>query len=129
MDSRLAARQADYYLGGKIAYIPTVLIEGYKFRFYSSDINEPPHVHVIRGESVTKIWLVPVSVEYNRGYNQPELNRIIRLALKNQEKLLEKATPEQRAKWKIEPGGFAIYWEDLDDGIEISHLLSMQALG
>jgi len=69
--------------------MPTVLIEGYKFRFYSSDINEPPHVHVIRGESVAKIWLVPVSVEYNLGYNQPELNRIVRLALKNQEKLLE----------------------------------------
>lgn len=43
-------------------------------------------------------------------------------------KWLANATPEQRAKWKIEPGGFAIYWEDLDDGIEIQHLLSMQPL-
>ena len=41
--------------------MPTVLIEGYKFRFYSSDIQEPPHVHVIRNENVAKIWLVPVS--------------------------------------------------------------------
>lgn len=41
---------------------------------------------------------------------------------------LANATPEQRAKWKIEPGGFAVYWEELDDGIEISHLLSMQSL-
>lgn len=32
------------------------------------------------------------------------------------------ATPEQRAKWSLEPGGFAIYWEELDDGIEIEHL-------
>ncbi|MDO8753331.1 MAG: DUF4160 domain-containing protein [Anaerolineales bacterium] len=69
--------------------MPTLLIDGYKFRFYSSDINEPPHVHVLRGESVAKIWLVPVSVEYNRGYNQPELNRITRLTLQNQERLLE----------------------------------------
>lgn len=44
-------------------------------------------------------------------------------------KWLANATPEQRSKWTIEPGGFAIYWEDLDDGIEVSHLLSMQALG
>ncbi len=44
-------------------------------------------------------------------------------------KWLAKATPEQRAKWSIEPGGFAIYWEDLDDGIEVSHLLSSQTLG
>ena len=38
------------------------------------------------------------------------------------------ATPEQRANWSIEPRGFAIYWEDLDDGIELSHLLSMQPI-
>ncbi len=69
--------------------MPTILIGGYKFRFYSSDIQEPPHVHVIHGENVAKIWLVPVSVEYNRGYNRPELNRILRLALQNQERLLE----------------------------------------
>lgn len=41
---------------------------------------------------------------------------------------LARATPEQRAKWSIEPGGFAIYWEALDDGIEICHLLGMQPL-
>lgn len=41
---------------------------------------------------------------------------------------LAKATPEQRAGWTIEPGGFAFYWEDLDDGIEIEHVLSMQPL-
>jgi hypothetical protein len=41
---------------------------------------------------------------------------------------LANATPEQRARWTIEPGGFAIYWEDLDDGIEIEHVLSMQPL-
>ena len=41
---------------------------------------------------------------------------------------LAKATPEQCARWTIEPGGFAIYWEDLDDGIEIEHVLSRQPL-
>ena len=41
---------------------------------------------------------------------------------------LAKATPGQRAGWSIEPGGFAIYWEDLDDGFEICHLLAMQPL-
>jgi hypothetical protein len=38
-------------------------------------------------------------------------------------KWLAKATPRQRANWTIEPGGFAIYWPDLDDGIEVGHLL------
>ncbi|MDZ7361810.1 MAG: DUF2442 domain-containing protein [candidate division KSB1 bacterium] len=41
---------------------------------------------------------------------------------------LLKATPKQRAKWSIEPGGFAIYWDELDDGIEVRHLLEMQPL-
>jgi len=41
---------------------------------------------------------------------------------------LAKATPEQRTKWSLEPGGFAIYWDELDDGIEIRHLLRMQPI-
>ena len=69
--------------------MPTIFIEGYKFRFYSSDINEPPHVHVIRDNNVAKIWLQPVVVEYNHGYNQPTLNRILKLTRQNQDKLLE----------------------------------------
>ena len=39
---------------------------------------------------------------------------------------LAKATPEQRARWTIEPGGYAIYWEELDDGLEVEHLLSVR---
>ncbi len=69
--------------------MPTIIIDGYKFRFYSSDRNEPPHVHVLRGGDVAKIWLSTFAVEYNYGYNQRELNRIIRLAKENYERLLE----------------------------------------
>jgi hypothetical protein len=69
--------------------MPTIVIDGYKFRFYSSDINEPPHFHVIRGESEAKIWLQPVSVARNYGYQRAELNRIVKLAREHQETLLE----------------------------------------
>ena len=41
---------------------------------------------------------------------------------------LSEASPEQRTNWTIEPGGYAIYWDDLDDGIEVMHLLGMQPL-
>lgn len=41
---------------------------------------------------------------------------------------LADATPEQQANWSLEPGGFAIYWDDLDDGIELCHLLSSYSL-
>jgi hypothetical protein len=41
-------------------------------------------------------------------------------------KWLANATPDQRANWSIEPGGFAVYWEDLDDGVEVSHILALE---
>jgi hypothetical protein len=69
--------------------VPTVIIDGYKFRFYSSDIDEPPHIHVIRDEKQAKIWLETVRLEYNRSYNQRELNQIVRLVEQNRERLLE----------------------------------------
>ena len=44
-------------------------------------------------------------------------------------KWLAKATPKQRSNWTIEPGGFAIFWPDLDDGLEICHLLDLHPIG
>ncbi len=41
---------------------------------------------------------------------------------------LAKARPIQRNAWSLEPGGFAIYWDQLDDGIEVCHLLAMEKL-
>ena len=69
--------------------MPTIFIEGYKFRFYSSDVNEPPHVHVIRAENVAKIWLDPVELGNNRGYNRSELNRVLKLTEQNKRQLLK----------------------------------------
>ena len=43
-------------------------------------------------------------------------------------KWLANATPKQRANWSLEPGGYAIYWPDLDDGIEVCHLLDSQPI-
>ena len=43
-------------------------------------------------------------------------------------KWLAKATPKQRADWSLEPGGYAIYWDQLDDGVEICHLLGVESL-
>lgn len=43
-------------------------------------------------------------------------------------KWLAQATPEARAKWSLEPGGYAIYWEELDDGFEVCHLLTLEPL-
>ena len=69
--------------------MPTIFIAGYRFRFYSSDVHEPPHVHVIHDDHEAKIWLDPVQLEYNRGYNRAELNRVLKLTAQNQTRLLE----------------------------------------
>lgn len=42
---------------------------------------------------------------------------------------LASATPTQREKWSIEPGGGAVYWDELDDGIEVEHILELQPIG
>lgn len=44
-------------------------------------------------------------------------------------KWLQQATPAQRERWTLEPNGFAIYWDELDDGIEVEHVLSLASLG
>lgn len=41
---------------------------------------------------------------------------------------LQEASEEARANWSLEPGGFAIFWEDLDDGVEVRHLLGLAPL-
>jgi hypothetical protein len=65
-----------------------LVTQGYKFRFWASDRGEPPHAHVMRGEKMAKIWIQSGTVEYNHGYDSPELNRIVKRTRQNQAKLL-----------------------------------------
>lgn len=69
--------------------MPSKKIDGYLFQFYSSDENEPPHVHIKRGGNIAKVWLATMETQYNRGYSQPELNRILRLTSEHEDELLE----------------------------------------
>ena len=46
-------------------------------------------MHIISAEKIAKIWLQPISVEYNRGYNPAELNRIVKLTEDHIETLQE----------------------------------------
>jgi Domain of unknown function (DUF4160) len=70
--------------------MPTIFIEGYKFRFYSSDYKEPPHVHIFRGDCEAKIWLTSFEVQYNHGYNTSEINALVKLTQTYHTELLEK---------------------------------------
>lgn len=69
--------------------MPTVLQIGpYRFFFYASDGNEPPHVHVERDDDAAKYWLDPVRLQSSGGFSRAEVQRIQRLVERNQERLL-----------------------------------------
>ena len=69
---------------------PTVLQSGpYRFFFFSSDRNEPPHVHVKRDRKLAKFWLAPLREAHNYGFSQTELNRIAAIGQENEAVLLK----------------------------------------
>ena len=62
--------------------MPTVLIlNGFRFFFYSNENNEPAHIHVTKAGADGKLWLEPIlSVAYFYGFNSSEQNEIIEIA-------------------------------------------------
>ena len=70
--------------------MPTVLRIGpYRFFFYSSDREEPFHVHVEHVDNIAKIWLDPVRLQNSGGFNRSEINRILMIINEHQSELLE----------------------------------------
>lgn len=61
----------------------------YDFIFFSSDKDEPPYIHIKREHRIVKFWLTPISLAKNIGFPEHEVNKIARLVIKYQEKLLE----------------------------------------
>ena len=65
--------------------MPTLLlVEGFRFYFFSEERQEPPHVHVRKGDSVAKLWLRPVEFAYARGFNRAEIRRVRELTFEHQ---------------------------------------------
>lgn len=70
--------------------MPTVLNDGpYRLFFWSKDGEEPPHIHVQRDEDLAKFWLEPVRVAKNQGFSDTQLNRIRKLVIQYEERLLD----------------------------------------
>ena len=69
--------------------MPFILVDGYRIGFYSNERDEPPHVHVIRGDSEAKFWLNPVRLSHNYGYNQRDIGKIAALIARREAELLE----------------------------------------
>ncbi len=71
--------------------MPTVLREnGYRFYFYSHEPNEPPHIHVDKGEATIKIWLESLEVTKSRGFRAHEISGIVKMVGKHRHLFREK---------------------------------------
>jgi hypothetical protein len=66
--------------------MPTLLVwRGHKFRFFSSDMQELPHVHIAKDRKSAKVWLQSLEVEYAHGYNERELNALLAVVAENRD--------------------------------------------
>ena len=69
--------------------MPTVLRIGpYRFFFYSSDGNEPVHIHAARESMTAKFWLEPVRLDHSRGFGSKELNDVRQLVEAHEQQFL-----------------------------------------
>ena len=70
--------------------MPVVYREGaYRFFFYSSDRNEPRHVHVVHSNGIAKFWLDPVRMQKSGGLKRSEISRVLRIIEDNNSLLTE----------------------------------------
>jgi len=71
--------------------LPTLLrVEGFRFYFFSNEGNEPPHVHVSKGDGVAKVWLATAAVAYSEGLHAGALRRIRELVFANRAMFLNR---------------------------------------
>lgn len=70
--------------------MPTVMRLGsFRLYFYSHEPNEPPHIHVDRGDATIKVWLDPVEVAKSRGFRAHEINAIVAMVDEHRVRLTE----------------------------------------
>ena len=70
--------------------MPTIFRDGpFRFFFYSSDRDEPMHVHVERDDKIAKVWLEPLRLCNSGGFKRSELSMILRIIEQNREIMME----------------------------------------
>jgi hypothetical protein len=68
--------------------MPTLLlIRGWRFFCYTNERNEPPHVHIRKGNSECKFWLLPekfdVEEVYAYGMNPADMRLVRQIVFEN----------------------------------------------
>jgi hypothetical protein len=73
-----------------LSCVPTILrVKGYRVGFYSSEPDEPAHVHVQKAGCEAKFWLAPVQLSWNKGFRDVELREIAQILETHEMQLLE----------------------------------------
>lgn len=62
---------------------------GHRFLFYSKEVGEPPHIHVLKDRKQLKVWLRDLTVAKNVGFAAHEVNAILRITTENRQSFLE----------------------------------------
>lgn len=71
--------------------MPTVLlINGYRFYFFSNENGEPVHIHVEKAEGNAKLWLDTVRYMYSYGFTKRQQKQILEIVAQNLELLKTK---------------------------------------
>ena len=70
---------------------PTVLRKGgYRFFFFSTDREEPKHIHVTYRDKYAKYWVEPVALARNKGFSGHELTEVHKIIETNKILIKEK---------------------------------------
>ena len=72
--------------------MPTILmINGFRFFFFSADGNEPVHVHVKKGDGDGKIWILPqLEISYLIDFTAKEEKQIMEIITEKKDLIIEK---------------------------------------
>nr|WP_245197676.1 DUF4160 domain-containing protein [Jiella mangrovi] len=57
--------------------------------FYSKEIGEPPHIHILKDGKQLKVWLKDMRLARNAGFSAREVNAIMKIVAKNNDSFLE----------------------------------------
>jgi hypothetical protein len=70
--------------------MPTVLIwRGYRFLFYSKEVGEPPHIHILKDGKQLKVWLKSLKMARQTGFRDHEIAEAMRKVAEMQGVFLE----------------------------------------
>jgi len=63
---------------------------GFTFRFYAADLDEPIHVHIEKDGYAAKFWINPIACVVDGGFSNRELRRITQIIAARQQEIVDK---------------------------------------